>query len=38
MSEIKDQPIQQFLDELASKSATPGGGSAAAIMGAQVQQ
>ena len=35
MSEIKDQPIQQFLDDLASKSATPGGGSAAAIMGAQ---
>jgi formiminotetrahydrofolate cyclodeaminase len=35
MSEIKDQSIQQFLDELASKSATPGGGSAAAIMGAQ---
>lgn len=35
MSEIKDQPIQQFLDNLASKSATPGGGSAAAIMGAQ---
>ncbi|MDD1606587.1 MAG: cyclodeaminase/cyclohydrolase family protein [Methylococcaceae bacterium] len=35
MSEIKNQPIQQFLDELASKSATPGGGSAAAIMGAQ---
>ena len=35
MSEIKDQPMQQFLDELASKSATPGGGSAAAIMGAQ---
>jgi formiminotetrahydrofolate cyclodeaminase len=35
MSEIKDQPIQQFLDQLASKSATPGGGSAAAIMGAQ---
>ncbi|AAU93175.1 MULTISPECIES: methenyltetrahydrofolate cyclohydrolase [Methylococcus] len=31
---IQDQPIQQFLDELASKSATPGGGSAAAIMGA----
>lgn len=30
----KDQSIQQFLDELASKSATPGGGSAAAIMGA----
>jgi formiminotetrahydrofolate cyclodeaminase len=31
---IQNQPIQQFLDELASKSATPGGGSAAAIMGA----
>ncbi len=31
---IKDQPIQQFLDELASKASTPGGGSAAAIMGA----
>lgn len=31
---IQDQPIQQFLDALASKSATPGGGSAAAIMGA----
>jgi formiminotetrahydrofolate cyclodeaminase len=31
---IKDKSIQQFLDELASKSATPGGGSAAAIMGA----
>lgn len=31
---IQDQPIQQFLDQLASKSATPGGGSAAAIMGA----
>lgn len=31
---IKDQPIQFFLDELASKSPTPGGGSAAAIMGA----
>lgn len=35
MTEIKDQPIQTFLDELASKSATPGGGSAAALMGAQ---
>jgi formiminotetrahydrofolate cyclodeaminase len=35
MNEIKNQPIQQFLDELASKAATPGGGSAAAIMGAQ---
>jgi formiminotetrahydrofolate cyclodeaminase len=31
---IKDQPIQRFLDELASQSPTPGGGSAAAIMGA----
>ncbi len=35
MTEIKDQSIQIFLDELASKSATPGGGSAAALMGAQ---
>ena len=35
MSEIKTQSIEQFLDELASKSATPGGGSAAALMGAQ---
>lgn len=33
MSEIIEQSIQDFLDELASKSATPGGGSAAAIMG-----
>ncbi len=31
---IKDQPIERFLDELASKAPTPGGGSAAAIMGA----
>jgi formiminotetrahydrofolate cyclodeaminase len=31
---LKDQPIQQFLDELASKASTPGGGSAAAIMAA----
>lgn len=31
---IEDQPLQQFLDGLASKSATPGGGSAAAVMGA----
>jgi formiminotetrahydrofolate cyclodeaminase len=31
---MKDKPIQQFLDELASKAPTPGGGSAAAIMGA----
>lgn len=35
MSEIKDKSIEQFLDELASKQATPGGGSAAAIMGAE---
>lgn len=35
MSEIKDKSIQTFLDELASKQATPGGGSAAAVMGAQ---
>lgn len=35
MSEIKSQSIQTFLDELASKSATPGGGSAGALMGAQ---
>lgn len=35
MSEIKDKSIQQFLDELASKSATPGGGSVSALMGAQ---
>lgn len=33
--EIKDKSIALFLDELASKSATPGGGSTAAIMGAQ---
>ena len=33
-SVIKDKPIQQFLDELASKAPTPGGGSAAAIIGA----
>jgi len=31
---IKDQPIQQFLDGLASQSPTPGGGGAAAVMGA----
>ena len=30
---IKDDSIQQFLDDLASKSSTPGGGSAAAIIG-----
>jgi formiminotetrahydrofolate cyclodeaminase len=33
--EIKDKSIDVFLNELASKSATPGGGSAAAVMGAQ---
>lgn len=33
--EIKDKSIEVFLAELASKSATPGGGSAAAVMGAQ---
>ncbi|MGQ0658278.1 MAG: methenyltetrahydrofolate cyclohydrolase [Chromatiales bacterium] len=31
---IKDKSVQVFLDELASKASTPGGGSAAAIMGA----
>jgi formiminotetrahydrofolate cyclodeaminase len=31
---IEDTPLQRFLDELASPSSTPGGGSAAAIMGA----
>ena len=31
---LEDTPLQQFLDELASQSSTPGGGSAAAIMGA----
>ncbi len=31
---LKDQSIQTFLDRLAGPSATPGGGSAAAIMGA----
>jgi len=35
VSEIKDKSIEIFLDELASKKATPGGGSAAAVMGAQ---
>jgi methenyltetrahydrofolate cyclohydrolase len=35
MTEIKHQSIQTFLGELASKSATPGGGSAAALIGAQ---
>lgn len=31
---IIDKSVQVFLDELASKSSTPGGGSSAAIMGA----
>ncbi len=31
---IKDMPIQQFLNELASKASTPGGGGAAAVSGA----
>ncbi len=35
MTEIKEQSIETFLDELASKQATPGGGSAAAVIGAQ---
>lgn len=35
MTEIKDKPLQVFLDELASKAPTPGGGSAAALIGAQ---
>lgn len=35
MSEIKQQSLQTYLDLLASKQATPGGGSAAALMGAQ---
>ena len=35
MTEIKEQSLQVFLDQLASKASTPGGGSAAAVMGAQ---
>lgn len=34
MAQIKDTAIEQFLDQLASSGATPGGGSAAAIIGA----
>ena len=34
-AKIKDSSIERFLDELASQNATPGGGSAAAIMGAK---
>ena len=30
---IKDSPVEKFLDDLASSAPTPGGGSAAAIMG-----
>ncbi len=35
MNAIKDQSLHVFLDDLASKNATPGGGSVAALMGAQ---
>jgi formiminotetrahydrofolate cyclodeaminase len=35
MTEIKDQALETFFNELASKAPTPGGGSAAAVMGAQ---
>ncbi|KAF3984269.1 MAG: cyclodeaminase/cyclohydrolase family protein [Methylococcales symbiont of Hymedesmia sp. n. MRB-2018] len=35
MNEIKDKSMDVFLNELASTQATPGGGSAAAVMGAQ---
>jgi len=35
VSEIKQKSVEVFLQELASKQATPGGGSAAAVMGAQ---
>jgi formiminotetrahydrofolate cyclodeaminase len=34
MTSIKDASIEQFLADLASRAATPGGGSAAAVMGA----
>lgn len=34
MAQIKDMAVEPFLDALASSSATPGGGSAAAIIGA----
>ncbi len=35
MTEIKDKSLQDYLDTLASSAPTPGGGSAAALMGAQ---
>ncbi len=35
MNEIEEKSLHTFLGELASKSATPGGGSVAALMGAQ---
>lgn len=35
MNEIRQHSIDLFLEQLASKQATPGGGSAAALMGAQ---
>jgi len=35
VTEIKDKSIKTYLDELASKAPTPGGGSAAALLGAQ---
>lgn len=35
MTEIKEYSVQKFLDELASAAPTPGGGGAAAMMGAQ---
>ncbi len=35
MTEIKDTRLSDYLDELAGKQATPGGGSAAALSGAQ---
>lgn len=35
MTDLKDQSVQVFLDQLASRAATPGGGGAAAVMGAQ---
>jgi formiminotetrahydrofolate cyclodeaminase len=35
MTEIKDISLETFFNELASKAPTPGGGSAAAVMGVQ---